>query len=143
MRPFEDAPILLTELEQADLQAWVDTAKLQLALSDWSITVSRHETGKDTYASTYIQDHGDVAIIALSPECRAMTAEELRATLVHELLHPHFQRVTRLAERLIQGELGTRAEAIIDEAVQITEEQAIDRLAYAIARWLPLPTALR
>jgi hypothetical protein len=54
-----------------------------------------------------------------------------------ELLHCHFHPVTRLAEQLVERELGTRTEAVIDSAVSITEERSIDRLAAALASLLP------
>ena len=140
--PFADEPILLTEAEQAGLQAWVDAVQPRLALSHWRITISRHQAKDDAYASSFIRNHADISVIALSRECRSWTAEELRQNLTHELLHPHFQRVTAMAAHLIETELGKRTEAVIEAAVREVEEQSIDRLATAIARFLPLPEAL-
>lgn len=137
--PFAGNPVHLSEAEQASLQAWVDDAKRRLSLSDWSITVSRHRVNGGEIAQSFVRHQADISTIALSAECHEWDAAELRQNLTHELLHPHFERVTALADRLIENELGTRAEAIIVAAVSEVEEQTIDRLATAIARFLPLP----
>jgi hypothetical protein len=135
--PFADNSIVLSEDEQAAIQAWVDDAKKQLALSDWSIVVSRHASEKEALASSFIRDHADESIIALASEFREWTADEIRHALTHELLHPHFQRVTLLAQKLIETELGKRTEAVIEAACREVEELSIDRLAGAVARFLP------
>lgn len=137
--PFSDRPLLLSEEEAAALQAWVDAAKRQLALSDWEITVSRHEAQPGAIASSFVRHQADISTIAVSAEWRDWSLEELRQNLTHELLHPHFERVTAMADKLVENELGTRTEAVIRAAVGEVEEQSIDRLATAIAHFLPLP----
>lgn len=137
--PFADSPVVLTDDECRALQVWVDETRPRLALSDWSITVSRHQTTSDAIASSFVRDHADISVIALGSECHSWSADEMRQNLTHELLHPHFQRVTALAGHLIEHELGKRTEAVIEAAVREVEEQTIDRLATAIARFLPLP----
>lgn len=141
--PFADLPILLTEAEQRDLQAWVDTVRPLLALVHWEITVSRHQCNDGALASSHIRDYADISVVALSPDARTWSAKELRQNLTHELLHPHFQRVSAMASLLVENELGKRTEAVIEAAVRQVEEQSIDRLATAIARFLPLPLPLR
>lgn len=143
--PFGSNPIVLDDAERAAIQAWVDAAARRLALPGWVIVVTRHASEPDAMASSFIYDEADRAYIAVSTDWRKAAPEELRHALTHELLHPHFQRVTRLSERLVEAELGKRTEAVIDMAVHISEEQSIDRLARAIAGFLPLveiPTAV-
>lgn len=138
-RPFSDRPLNLSEEEAAALQSWVDDVKRLLALSDWAITVSRHEALTEAQASSFVRHTADISTIALSPEWRDWSPEELRQNLTHELLHAHFERVTAMADRLIENELGQRTEAVIKAAISEVEEQTIDRLATAIARFLPVP----
>lgn len=135
--PFGSHKLVLEDAERAAIQEWVDLAAGLLALRDWRIVVSPHEAEVAAIASSFIRDNSDDAVIALAADWRDATPVELRHSLVHELLHPHFQRVTRLAEKLIEAELGKRAEAIIDQAVMEVEEQTIDRLAFAVAQFLP------
>lgn len=137
--PFADNPVSLSEAGQAALQAWVDAARARLALSDWEITVVREQSEGTALASSFVRHEADVSHIALSAEIAEWSPDELRQTLTHELLHCHFERVTALANRLVEHELGRRTEAVITSAVSLIEEQTIDRLATAIARFLPLP----
>ena len=47
------------------------------------------------------------------------------------------ERVTRMAEKLLEHELGNRTEAVIEAAIQEVEEQSVDRLAYAVSEFMP------
>jgi hypothetical protein len=136
--PFDDGRSrLLTEEQRAYLGTWLREAGDLLALKDWRIECSPFDCEKSAYASTFIRDATDEATIAVGRDFLSHNGEEQRATLTHELLHPHFYRITHLAETLITAELGKRTEAVIDAAVEQLEELTIDRLAHAIAGWLP------
>lgn len=136
--PFGSHAVVLDDAERSAIQRWVDENARRLGLPGWRIVVSAHGSEKNAYASSFIADSSDHAFIALAADWHDATPDELRHSLTHELLHPHFQRVTRLAEKLIENELGQRTEAVIEQAVQEVEEQTIDRLAFAIAALLPL-----
>lgn len=64
--------------------------------------------------------------------------EERRQTVVHELLHCHFRPVDAVVEG-IQTNLGDAAWGVFDAAYQDAQEYAIDAVAEALARGLPLP----
>lgn len=136
--PFDDgrSPVL-SESQRVYVEAWLREAGDMLALKDWRIAASAFVSEKSADASSFIRDNTDETVVSVGRDFLEADADEQRAILTHELLHPHFYRVTRMAERLIESELGKRTEAIVEAAVEITEEQAIDRLANAIARWLP------
>lgn len=136
--PFGSNPIALEDAEQAAIQSWVDQAARRLALPHWTIVVSPHAAPAEYIAVSSIREQSDFAWIALAASWRKTTRQELRHSLTHELLHPHIGRITGLAERLIQHELGRRSEAIIVAALKEVEETTIDRLAGAIAEFLPL-----
>ena len=136
--PFGSRKVVLDDAERSAIQEWVDRAARRLALPGWRLIVSPHQSLDDSHASTFIRDSSDEAHIALDADWRDLTPAELRHALTHELLHPHFQRVTRMFEKLVEAELGRRTEAVIEQAVQEVEEQTIDRLAFAIAEFLPL-----
>lgn len=136
--PFGDHPVVLSEDERQAIQAWVDAVAPSLGLDGWRLIVTPHEAEPDAWASSFIRDQMDEATVALATNWHELPPERLRHTLTHELLHPHFQRVTRLAEKLLENELGRRTEAVIEAAIEEAEEQAIDRLSWALARFLPL-----
>src|SRR4051812_38066790 len=100
--PFGSNTVVLDDAERSAIQRWVDENARRLGLSGWRIVVTVHAAETDTIASSFIRDASDDAVVALGVNWREATPDELRHTLTHELLHPHFQRVTRLAEKLIK-----------------------------------------
>jgi hypothetical protein len=136
--PFADnAPGAITEEQAEAIQRWCEDASARLGLRDWRWRVSTHEAEPKAYASSYVLDQGDESVVAVSSDFTSRPEPEQRHSLTHEVLHPHFYRVTRLFDKLIERELGNRTEAVIMAAVHEAEEQAIDRMAYAVARMLP------
>jgi len=136
--PFDkNAPDSITAAQRDVLVAWLRDAGDRLALRDWRIRVSTCEAERDAIASSYIQDNGDEIWVAVERGFFERPERHRRHSLVHELLHPHFYRVTRLADKLIERELGTRTEAVIMASIGQVEEQSIDRLAWAVSEWLP------
>lgn len=130
------APVL-SEEEAGRLAAWIRAAADQLGLRDWRFEVSRHPCERESIASSFVQDRSDELWVAVEPEFFQADERRRRQTLTHELLHAHFYRVTRIAEKLIERELGNRTEAVIMAAIHEVEEQTIDRLAWAVSAFLP------
>jgi hypothetical protein len=136
--PFDkNAPDAITDAQRDVLAAWLRDAGDRLALREWRIRVSTSEAERDAIASSYIQDNADETWVAVERGFFERPERQRRHSLAHELLHPHFYRVTRLADKLIERELGTRTEAVIMAAIGQVEEQSIDRLAWAVSEWLP------
>lgn len=137
--PFDDGrPPILDERQHDYLSRWLRDAADRLGLRDWRVFASPFAAKDAGYATSFVLDNSDEQWIAVGvPFLGEFDDAERRATLVHELLHPFFHRVTRMAERLYENELGKRTEAVVDTAVEVIEEQHIDRLAHAIAGWLP------
>lgn len=134
---------VLSEPQRLYVEGWLRAAGDLLGLRDWRITATAFVAQNGAHASTFIRDRSDAIEVAVSREFPSRRPDEQRETLIHELLHPHFHRVTQLASELIEHELGKRTEAVIDAAVAFQEELAIERLAKAIAPFYPaveLPT---
>ena len=136
--PFDkNAADAITAPQRDVLVAWLRDAGDRLALRDWRIRVSTHEAERHAIASSYIQDQGDETWVSVERGFFGRPERLRRHSLTHELLHPHFYRVTRMAEKLLEHELGNRTEAVIEAAVREVEEQSIDRLAWAVSEFLP------
>lgn len=135
--PFDGEPIALSEEERDAVQAWVDRVKPMVGLPGWMIRVSRHRADKDSLATSYVLDNADESSIALPGGLAGIDPDELRASLTHELLHCHLYPLTHMVEALMAGELGKRTEAIFRTAMSQIEERTIDRMARAIAVFLP------
>lgn len=131
--PFASQPVVLTEEQRAYLEGWVRRAADAMGLRDWLIRVTAHGTKHESYAESFLQDAAEDAWIAVGEEFAKYTPDDQRNSLIHELLHCHFQPVTRMAEKLWDQELGRRTEAILEQAVSLTEERSIQRLATGIA----------
>jgi hypothetical protein len=136
--PFDAQPVALTAEQRDYLEQWCRRQADRLGLRDWAIHVSHHgPTIEGSWAESHLRDSSEETWIAVSRTfLKDHDAEQQRHSLTHELLHCHFQPITRLAERLVASELGNRTESILDLAVSITEERAIDRLAGAVAQFL-------
>ncbi len=135
--PFDDGrPADLTPAQVAHVSAWLRKHADLLGLRDAVITVSPRPAAADATAASHLQDCTDHSVVALGKTFAESTPEQQRATLTHELLHLHFQPVTRMVDRLIEDELGKRAEGLISAAVSEVEERCIDRLAHGLAQLL-------
>jgi hypothetical protein len=127
---------LLDDRQLEYLAGWLRRNADTLGLTEWEVRASPFEWTEGN-AATHVVDKLDTLTVALSSDfLEHESSDEQRQTLAHELVHPYFYRVSRAAERLIAGELGTRTEALFEEALEIFEEISVDRLGRAIAKWL-------
>lgn len=132
-----DGPRLLEEADRAHLQAWVRSQADAIGLRDWRVTVSPYPAHDGHFATSHLRVDAEDSTIAVSADFLTMSDQDQRRLLAHELLHCHVQPIVGMAMALVDGELGTRAEALISTAVGRVEERSIDRLATALAELLP------
>jgi hypothetical protein len=122
------------------LDLWLDDAKQVLGLSDWEVElVTGADLPDDCLARINIPTGRRTAEIKLGEEYEKSSPEEKRATLVHELLHCHFDPLGDLAHRALPQTIGEAAWHVYEEASDLLLEQAIDAVAVAIAPFLPVP----
>lgn len=142
--PFERyGRVDLTEWQHEAVSRWMRAAADQLALRDWRIILSAYQCTAEAIAEAWVADESDTAWIAVENGFLKAGEEWCRASLTHEVLHCHIQRLVRMHEQLVEKELGNRTEAVIEMAGRITMEQVVDRLAWAVSRFLPaLPAEL-
>ena len=126
--------------DDVSLYAWLRVAANTLGLTDWEIEMHDDTSlPNDVLARVHIPTGRRTAAISLSPEYHRCTPTDQRATLVHELLHCHFDPVTDFAHRTLPVALGEAAWNVYEEANDLLIEHAIDALAVAVAAFLPLP----
>jgi hypothetical protein len=122
------------------LTSWLDTAAAMLGLTDWEIElVTDADLPDDCLARVNVPTGRRTAEIKVGAEFAKSSPEERRATLVHELLHCHFDPITDLSHRVLPSALGDQAWHVYDQASEMVIEQAIDAVAVAVAEFLPLP----
>ena len=108
-------------------------------LRDWNITVSENHCPEDTMAdteTTYGQRH---AVIRFNEKWAEWSVEELRSTVVHELLHVHTEPVGELITDILTQSLDEQASTVGSTAVSYLLERSVDQIAEAIAPYFPLP----
>lgn len=134
---------LLTDAQVDAIASWLRRQADRLGLRDWVVRVSPYPAGRDSTAASHLLDNAEVAVVAVSSGWLRATPEDQATTLTHELLHCHVQPITRMAEKLVEGELGSRTEALFVAALAQVEERCIDRLAHGLAPLLePLDLAV-
>ena len=122
------------------LAAWIDDVLPRLGLARWRVTLSDEPADADAHAQISPQDQSYDAELALDPAFLDLPLERQRELLTHELLHLAFAHVDTVVEHL-EPVMGTAAWAVFSPHYTDASERAIDELARAIARSLPLPAA--
>ena len=124
--------------ETCDLSRYVRVVADLFGLRDWEIVIAADHCADDTLAETectYGQRH---ALLRFNERWREWPQEELRATVVHELLHVHTEQITELVADLNKVGLRKKAAAMSDTAVSYVLERIVDQIAVAIAPYFPL-----
>lgn len=116
------------------LRTYLRTLADLMTLRDWRIDLDDRAADDGNCAQvtvTYGQKH---ARIWVCWDFAARSPEERRYTLVHELLHMHFDLADRIAAHGLKK--GQR------EAVRLALEVGVDDVARALAPHLPLPPSI-
>jgi hypothetical protein len=125
--------------DDVSLYAWVRVAANTVGLTDWDFELVDEHLPNDVMARINIPTGRRHARIMLGEQYHLSTPHEQRATIVHELLHCHFDAVGDLATRTLPDILGLAAWSVYEEANELLTEQAVDAIAVAFAEFLPLP----
>ena len=117
------------------LETYAATVKDALGLYHWTVHIFGAEPDADYQGQVAVTYGRHIATIRLAvPD----SPEQLRNTVVHELLHCQFERIT-WAVNNFQQVVGTSAWTVGEGAFTDAVEVTIDALSNAIAPMLPLP----
>jgi len=108
-------------------------------LRDWEIVLAHNHCDEDTLAETectYGQRH---AVLRFNEKWAEWKPEDLRATVVHELLHVHTELLSELVSDIAQGVLNEQAATVASTSLSYSLERIVDQIAVAIAPFFPLP----
>lgn len=122
----------MTEAERGRWLTYVRALADRMGLKDWTITVPSGPPVGQSDASTWMCYGRRVARIHLPDSFVHESPEEQRDTIVHELLHLHFNAMDGLVTDWLDGEK--------IKGYQRMFEHGIDAVAAALALHLPLPT---
>ena len=129
------------------MEAWmlryVLLLKKMLHLSDWTIVMQNEPCSSDCLAETDVITGQHLAKMYLSKTYTKDTPENLRATIIHELLHCHLSPISELSEEILKplaDELGgSRVIKSAINGIEYETERSIDGISEAIAPYFPLP----
>ena len=130
------------------MEAWmlryVILIKKMLRLSDWTIIMQNEPCSSDCLAETDVITGQHLAKMYLSKTYTKDTPENLRATIIHELLHCHLSPISELSEEILKplaDELGgSRVIKSAINGIEYETERSIDAISEAIAPYFPLPS---
>lgn len=129
------------------MEAWmlryVILLKKMLHLSDWTIAMQNEPCSSDCLAETDVITGQHLARMYLSKTYTKDAPENLRATIIHELLHCHLSPISELAVEILKplaDELGgSRVIKSAINGIEYETERSIDGISEAIAPFFPLP----
>jgi len=138
----------LQKNKKKHMEAWmlryVILIKKMLHLSDWTIVMQNEPCSSDCLAETDVITGQHLAKMYLSKTYTKDTPENLRATIIHELLHCHLSPISELSEEILKplaDELGgSRVIKSAINGIEYETERSIDAISEAIAPYFPLPS---
>lgn len=108
-------------------------------LRDWVIVVSAEHCEEGILADTETTYGQRIALLRFNEKWQEWDMDELRSTVVHELLHVHTEPTSELLADIVGATLDEKASAVTTAAVSYSMERAVDQIAVAIAPYFPLP----
>lgn len=107
-------------------------------LRDWTVRVDMDPCDEDNAGECRVIYGRKYGIVRVSHDWAEKPPEELRNTIIHELLHMHCEPMM-WAVNNVQVPLGSVAFGILDGSFRDALEVAVDSIATAWAETLPLP----
>ena len=117
----------------------------EVELRDWSIGIiyeqpssPKRQDGKRWGASSESTPGRKYVGLTFPPDCRGWDRDELRATVVHELIHAHLAPLAEMCREDLHGHIVESAYYLFNDSATRWLEYAVDALADALAKHQPL-----
>lgn len=133
--------------EKKHIEPWmvryVNSLKRSLHLSDWTIIMSEEPCSPDCLAETDVVSGQHLARMFLNKSYTKDTPQNIRGTIIHELLHCHLSPISELSAEILKplsDDLGgSRVIKSAINGIEYETERSIDAISEAIAIYFPLP----
>ncbi len=130
-----------------DMDVWVvryvNKLKNMMGLSHWTIMVQSKPCNVDALGETEVVHGQHLAKMYLHKDFRKDTPEDLRATIVHELLHCHMAVIEEAVNEVLKPDpddaKGKSVHKMVTNLIDYETERIIDSLAESMGKWLPTP----
>ena len=133
--------------EKKHIEPWMSryvySLKKMLHLSDWTIILSEEPCSPDCLAETDVVGGQHLARMFLNKSYTKDTPQNIRGTIIHELLHCHLSPISELSVEILKplsDDLGgSRVIKSAINGIEYETERSIDAISEAIATYFPLP----
>lgn len=137
---------MILDGDQHKLEQYVVTIADLMGLKDWRFQVkvseitSDHVLSRNTEAGATIEPlwANKSAVITFAPNWHERGPEDVRESVVHELVHAHLSHYTWMVGTL-EKQLGALAFGVFEDAMHIVDEYTTEAISIAWAETLPLP----
>lgn len=114
---------------------WVADA---MELRDWHFSLDHEPCEERLVGSCVCTNGARHATIAVSGNFREIDPEEQRETIVHELVHVHWETCWKMVQSDLGDALGKPVYYVFADSFRRGMEYGVDGLAKAIAKHMPL-----
>lgn len=125
------------------IQRYANKLKNMMGLSHWIIHMSPKPCNVDALGETEVIHAQNLATIYLHKDFRKDTPEDIRATMVHELLHCHMSHISEVVHEILKPEEDDqKGKAIHKATVSVVDyeiERIIDAISESLGKWMPTP----
>ncbi len=109
-----------------------------MELRDWRICLLPEPAEDDSCGQIKVIYGRKVAEMRVNSRFREYTLENQRDTIIHELVHCHLESPCNMVQNDLEALLGSATDGVFWEGYKRQMEYAVDALAKAIAKHLPL-----
>lgn len=122
---------------------YVNKLKNMMGLSHWTILMQTKPCSPDALGETEVIHGQHLAKMYLHKDFRKDKPEDLRATIVHELLHCHMAVIEEAVNEMLKPDPDDpKSKAIhkmVTSLIDYECERIIDGLAESMGKWMPTP----
>jgi hypothetical protein len=139
--------VRISKQQRKVIEDYLEYLKKELALSDWHCDLMDDAVKDSTHAATTnIRNGADRSRLWLAdsfltgefPDGTECNNLERSQTLIHEILHWHFDRAWQFVDDLFEAELGHQAKNMAQHVFKGHMEVPIDKLAYVLVKYVKL-----
>ena len=125
------------------IQRYANKLKNMMGLSHWTIHMSPKPCNVDALGETEVIHAQNLATIYLHKDFRKDKPEDIRATMVHELLHCHMSHISEVVHEILKPEEDDQKCKVIHKAtISVLDyeiERVIDAISESLGKWMPAP----
>lgn len=125
------------------VQRYVNKLKSMTGLSNWNIIVSPKPADPGSLGETEVVYGQNLAKMYLHKDFRKDSPEEIRDTIVHELMHCHMEPMIEIMSDVLKPEADDpKSKAVHKAAMAVLayeSERIVDAISESLGKWLPTP----